>query len=90
MRFACAPALAEPFAFFGSHLVPLLTAAAPSAIPSARTPAAEQDTAEKQQPESLPEADQMPSKDLWHQGVPQTLDDKSEYSSDHKYKHQNF
>ena len=67
---ARAPAPAEPFAFFGAHLVPLFPATAPSAIASARAPTAEQDATEQEQAESLPEGDHVQAENRWQKPVP--------------------
>jgi hypothetical protein len=72
--------LSEFFAFFGSHPCPSLPHSI-SPMPAPAWPAAksaEQDLAQRQDSERLPEGDGSPSEDRRRQPIPQTHQDESE------------
>src|SRR5580658_5327436 len=72
-----APAIAEFFAFLGSHLFPALvhalfdSAPAFGAMRPAKTMASKENAAESQQSESLPEGNLVPSEERRRQPVPE-------------------
>src|SRR5262249_47428377 len=70
---ASPPGLAGPFAFFRRHLRPALFHAAAHIRASGSTPSqsAEEDTAESQQSNSLPERDLVPTEERRQQPIPQ-------------------
>jgi hypothetical protein len=65
--------------------LPLIAAAA-----SVTMEAAEENLREKQETESLPEGDQVPTEDGRQKSIPQALDHEAENGGGYKYDNRNF
>src|SRR6266850_253483 len=90
---AAAPhALAELFAFLGSHLSPALHHAAPPKHVWTRpaTKPSEKDLAQNQQAEGLPEADCMPAEERGHQPIPKTHHHETKHKRGQRREQHNF